>query len=250
MASGEVTLRPYRAADRDALRAINIRTAYRNRGAAWLFEDTELHADYWTRYYTDIRPADIRIVEIGGEIAGYFLAGFDHRHFVRSMARQIIPAVAAQALWRLLRGRYRRPESRRYLRHMLLVARSEMPDFPFDRYPAHYHCNLTRRAYGRGLYTRLVLEFLDALEARGITRLHGSITEPRDSGIWQRSTLGLAASTGAKGPPVVAEVFAEKPTRLFEAVLGDPTPMVNRTWGTTTAGYRIFMGYLRDEMRL
>ena len=66
----EAVIRPYRAADRDAVRAINIRTAYRNKGAEWLFEDTEVHADYWTRFYTDIRPGDTRIVEIGGEVVG------------------------------------------------------------------------------------------------------------------------------------------------------------------------------------
>lgn len=246
----EAVIRPYRAVDRDAVRAINIRTAYRNKGAAWLFEDTEVHADYWTRYYTDIRPEDTRVVEIGGEVVGYFFACYDHRRFVRTMATRIVPAAASKALWRLATGRYRRPESRRYLRHMLLVAPRETPDFPFDRYPAHYHCNLTRKAYGRGLYTRLVLDFLDALEARGITRLHGSITEPRDGGIWARSAAGLAETTGRRGPPVVAEVFAEKPTRILEAVLGDTTPMVNRTWGVTTEIYRAYMAYLRDEMRL
>ena len=50
------TIRPYRPADRETVREICRRTAYRNLGYAAVFEDGELFADYWTRYYTDFEP--------------------------------------------------------------------------------------------------------------------------------------------------------------------------------------------------
>ena len=49
-------IRAYRPSDRDAVRDIACRTAFRNRGFESLVPDAELFADYWTRYYTDYEP--------------------------------------------------------------------------------------------------------------------------------------------------------------------------------------------------
>ena len=58
---------------------------------------------------------------------------------------------------------------------MILRGGAEAPPLDTRKYPAHYHCNILRKGYGQGLYTQLVLEFLDRLEARGVTALHGAI---------------------------------------------------------------------------
>ena len=64
----EGVIRPYRAEDREAVRQICRTTAYRNRGSDAVFEDGEVFADYWTRYYTDYEPESCLIVEEDGEV--------------------------------------------------------------------------------------------------------------------------------------------------------------------------------------
>jgi len=238
-------IRPYTPADREAVRRICCDTAYRNEGAELYFEDREIHADYWSSYYTDVTPEEVRVIEQGGEVVGYFFGCPDSRAHRRAMARRIVPRAIARALWRLATGRYKDPKSRRYLRFMLTKAPGEEPRIDIDRFPAHYHFNVTDAGRGHRLYSTLVLAFLDRLEARGITRLHGHITEPVAGGIWSRLERRFSREFGDQ-----FEVRSEKVTRINEVLLGDPTPMVNRAWGMDTRGYRSFIEFLRDRMRM
>jgi hypothetical protein len=235
-----VTIRPYAARDRAAVREINCRTAYRNRGHDFLFEDGALHADYWTSYFTDYRPEASWVVERDGRIIGYFLGCTDQAHFLRTMKRRIVPRIAALALWRSL-TRYG-PKSRRYVRFMLFTAPGETPDFPYLDFPAHYHCNITREGYGLNLYTTLALMFCDRLEALGVKRMHGAMLEPAGSAAFPR----MIAAFGQEN----VEAYAEKPTRLFEVVAGDPRPMLNRVWGAGVPAFRRYFEWMRDHARM
>lgn len=235
-------IRPYAATDRQAVRDIACRTAFRNRGAEWLFEDRELHADYWTRYFTDVRPEDCLVVEEDGQVIGYLLGERDHAHFVRTMGTRIVPPLVARALWRLATGRYRNPQTRRYLWHMLRHGGAEAPRLPYDRFPASYHCNVLRRGYGKRYYSELVLLWLDRLDALGIDGVHGHITETAEAGIWQR----FAELFGTEG----LKARSERPTRLFERVVGDQRRWVNRGWATDLATYRRWIEWLRAEQRI
>lgn len=235
-------IRPYAAADRPAVREICCRTAFRNAGSDRFFEDREVFADFGTRYYTDYRPEDVVIVEQEGEVIGYLLGCFDHAHYLRVMAWRIVPACIARALWRLASRRYRQPQTRAYLRHMILRGGVEAPPVDTRKYPAHYHCNILRKGYGQGLYTQLVLEFLDRLEARGVTALHGNITESAEGGAWE--------ALSATCPDGEAVYRAEVATQMFQAVTGDMRPMVNRVWGESVERYRIWITWLRTAHRL
>jgi hypothetical protein len=228
--------------DRAAVREIACRTAFRNMGSDALFEDRELHADYWTSYYTDHRPGESWVVEQDGEVIGYFLGCSDQADFLRVMSRRIVPRIIALALWRLATGRYRNPRTRRYLWHMLTRGAREAPRIDFATYPAHYHCNILRPGYGQRYYSEMLLMFLDHLEAIGVDRLHGFITEPAEGGIWQRFS--------AQFPGGAAEVTAEVPTTLFRRVMGDDRPMVNRGWGVTVPVFRAYALWLRETYNL
>lgn len=241
-APGADIIRPLEPRDRQAVREICCDTAFRNRGCEYLFEDREVHADYWTSYYTDHRPEDSWVIEREGRVIGYFLGCSDHVHFHRTMARRIVPWCGLRAAWRALTGRYRNPVSRRYVAHMLLRAPGEAPDFPFADYPAHYHCNMRREAYGQQYFTTMLFMFLDRLEQKGVTRLHASSTEPVGRDPWAR--------TGLLGGVPEPEVVAEKPTALYARVLGDQRAMLNRTWGGGVAGWRVYAQAMRDRMKL
>lgn len=240
------TIRPYSPADRAAVRDICCRTAFRNAGCEAMFEDRELHADYWTRYYTDFTPEQTWVVEQDGRIVGYFFGCTDTRAYTRTMALRIVPPMLLRALWRLLTGRYKNPRTGRYLRHMIFKAPAEAVAMDFAQYPAHFHCNILRQGYGKGYYTELTLAFLDRLEVAGIPRLHGFLTEEFDSAAWQKVLDRFLASH----PGITFDYFGQKPTLLQQAVTGDTTPMMNKGWGMSVANYRIYLRFMRDTYRL
>lgn len=238
-------IRPYTPADRAAVRQICCDTAYRNKGAEYMFEDREIHADYWSMYYTDITPEEVRVVELDGKVIGYFFGCTDTNAFRRHMARRIVPSCLARALWRLATGRYKNPVSRRYLWFMITKAAAEEAPMDMDRFPAHYHCNLVDASRGQRLYTRLALDFLDRLEAQGISGIHSFITEPAKRGI--RDTF-VKKIFGEHPPDHIYR--SEKPTKSLNYIVGDPTPMMNRGWGCDLSVYRAYLTYLRQKFRV
>lgn len=238
-------IRPYRPADREAVRRICCDTAYRNKGAEHYFEDREIHADYWSSYYTDVTPEEVQVVEKDGAVIGYLFGCPDTPRYRRAMARRIVPRAIARALWRAATGRYKNPMSRRYLWFMITKAPAEEARIDIERYPAHYHCNITDAGRGHKLYTEMAFAFIDRLEARGIDGIHGHITEPAKSGLWEMFDRNFTRD----GDPE-SGFRAEKPTRINEFLLGDPTPMMNRVWGSDLETYRAFLTFLRKRMRI
>jgi len=97
----------------DAIRAFCCRTAFRNLGSDRRFEDREVHADDWTRYYTDHRPQQASVIEPGGKVIGYVFGCSDHARYHRVMARRIVPSCLVRALWRRATGQYRKPATPR-----------------------------------------------------------------------------------------------------------------------------------------
>lgn len=238
-------VRSYTSADRAAVRKICCDTAYRNKGSEFLFEDREIHADYWSSYYTDVTPDEVRVVELDGTVIGYFFGCTDTNAFRRYMARRIVPSCLLRAVWRLATGRYKTPQTRRYLWFMITRAAREEAEMDMDRFPAHYHCNLTEASRGQKLYTEMTLDFLDRIEARGITGIHGFITEPATRGIWDMFEKRYSKKMNPQNV-----MRTEKPTRAMEYIAGDPTPMVNRGWGCDIELYRDYMHFLRDKIRI
>jgi hypothetical protein len=238
----EGVIRPYTPRDRAAVREICCRTAFRNMGCEKLFEDRELHADYWSSYYTDHAPQNVLVIEQDGEVIGYFFGLTDHTDFHRVMARRIVPRTLLRALGRALLRRYEKPETYRYLRFALFHAWREEPKVDYAAYPATYHFNVLRKGYGRGYYTRLVLGFLDRLDELGIRGIHGHITEPAGRGIWHRFDQMFTEER--------PQDFDEKPCTLFARVLGDEREMVNRAWAVRVEDYRKWILWLRETQRL
>lgn len=227
------------------MREICRRTAFRNKGADTVFEDAELFADYWTRYYTDFEPESCLVVEEGGEIVGYLLGSADSQRYTRVMSRRIVPKVLALATWRLLLGRYRRPSTRRMLTWFVVHGWREVPRIPFDRFPAHFHCNLLPRGYRKSYYSTLALAFFDLLEERGIAALHGQMEEPLSGGFFSRSILGTANRLAVR-----PEFYSESPSSFRRIVLGIDEPTVIRAWGTSVDRGRAWLTDLAQRYRL
>lgn len=232
------TIRPYTPADREAVREIARRTAYRNRGSSAVFEDDELFADYWTRYYTDFEPESCLILEEDGRVIGYLLGTVDARRHQKVMARKIVPGVLARAFWRLATFQYRKPSTRRMLWWLVSQAWREEPAIPLDTFPAHYHCNILREGYGKGYYTALALKFMERLQEQGVPGLHGQVEEAEEGGPWRQMANEYAQLQGRS-----LEHFDEKPSTFQNVVMGSNKKLVNRAFGATVADYRAWLAW-------
>ena len=229
-------IRPYAPRDRQAVRDICCQTAYRNRGAKAVCGDEDLFADYWTLYYTDYEPESAWVAEENGRVVAYLLGCVETRRFRRIANRRIMPRILAKALWRGALGRYKNKPFRRLFRWIALKSWREAADVPIEQYPAHYHCNVVRPEHSKNYYTRLALTFMDCLEARGCTALHGKTLEPKTGSVFERIRRGFT-----KDNPGWIQYFSEKPTDFYRDVLGEDKEMMNRAFCFRLADYRRFL---------
>jgi len=167
-----ITLRPYRASDRQAVRRICADTGFLGRPIDPLFEDRELFADYLTGYYTRFEPDALLVCEVGGEVRGYLMG------CRRPLLKQLYQAganlsVAARALYRCYARPYNR-SSRAFLRWVLLRSWREIPAAP--RNTPHFHINMLPDARSVRSTRALIHAFLELLRARGHGRVYGQMT--------------------------------------------------------------------------
>jgi hypothetical protein len=139
---------------------------------------------------------------------------------------------------------YRRAKTYRTLCWAVLKSRKELPSIPADRFPAHFHSNILREGSFQQGYSALLLYFLDELEKKGIPGLYGIILEPADGGTFSK----LFAEANTRG--LKEEFYCESPSSLFEFVLRDKTPMVNRVYASCLGIYREFVHNIRKRYNL
>jgi hypothetical protein len=236
-------IRPYEARDREAVRDVCRRTAYRNRGAQSVFEDGELFADYWCNYYTDFEPESCLVVEEQGEVIGYFFGCVDTRRFLRVMKRRIVPLLLLRLLARYATLQYKQKTTRRMIQWFLLHSWHESPSVSIEQYPSHYHCNILRKGHGKAYYTTMTIMFVDRLTRMGGSAMHGQVLEPSAGGGWLRLLK-------AYRQPGLIQHYSEKPSSFHRIVLGENTAMVNRAWGMQLEPLRAWLVWVGDKYRI
>ncbi|CAN5423140.1 GNAT family N-acetyltransferase [soil metagenome] len=179
--TGAFTVRPYAAADRDAVRHICHVTGYMGE-PAWMWRDQESFADLWSSYYTDREPGSASVaVASDGRVVGYLLGCRD--------TAAAGPALGPVRRHLLGRGLLFRPGTAGVLWRAgwdLLVDRVKgraTPDELIDaRWPAHLHIDLLPEARGSGVGRRLMTGWLECLRADGIAGCHlGTWAENADA---------------------------------------------------------------------
>ncbi len=243
--AADFVIRAYRPSDRSAVRDICCRTACRNLGSDVLLNDAELFADYFTRYYTDFEPQSALVAEKDGRVVAYLTATRDTRRYLRTMSLRIMPMLLAKLAWRRLRGRYRRPQDRRFLRWLFLKSFREAPRVPTGRFPAHVHFNLLPEAYNQRLFSRMTMTAVDMLERAGCTHMHAIFPEPLERSVYAR----LVESYRSQKPDWIL-YRCEKPTAFNQDVLQRPEPMVNRVYGFALAEFRNYLEWVGRRYRL
>jgi hypothetical protein len=164
-------IRPYRAADRDAIRAICADTGFLGQPIDPIFEDRELFADYLTSYYTDAEPASTFVCELEGEVKGYVMGSRFPKRKAHFEAR-LLPGLVARGLWRYFTRPYN-AASRKYVRWIVTQARKENPFTPPDI--PHFHFNIRPEARSVAATRALVDVFLQYLYDHGEKQVYGQV---------------------------------------------------------------------------
>ncbi len=237
---GDVTLRAYEPADRAAVRDLCCRSAFRNMGTRALIDDPELFGDFWASYYTDFEPESLLVADRDGKVIGYLMGCADTTRYRRVMSRVIVPRVVGRLVSRAARGRYRnQPQARRFLRWLAVRSWREEPDIDTTSFPGHYHVNLARTGVRLGLYTSLGLRFLDQLDARSVTHLHGQVLDAQHEGVWDQMARAFEMQ-----PECAGVRRWEKASTIGRDVLGIQQPLVNRAFGSSVVVFRAWLRFL------
>ncbi len=163
-------VRPYRPADRAAVRALCCETGFLGKPVDPIFADREMFADFLTTYYTDAEPESAFVWEdADGRVAGYLLGCCDEVRLHRFHRAQI-PGLA----WRLLRRYWGYPpETQRYLRWLAFRGWQETPPSPAGA--AHFHINLLPSAKSVAGTRELIDRFLAHAAEAGQERVYGQM---------------------------------------------------------------------------
>ncbi|MGH8019866.1 MAG: GNAT family acetyltransferase [Opitutaceae bacterium] len=169
------------------MRAICADTGFMGNPIDAIFEDREVFADFFTRYYTDYEPESALVAEAeeSGEIVGYLLGCTRYRYQAWKQVALLLGRTIPKVLARYLSGRYNKA-SRDFLYWVVLKSIKETP--PAPRRSAHFHINL-RPSFRTGIAGReLVFSFFELAQARGVPRIYGQIQtrDDRRSTFWTR----------------------------------------------------------------
>jgi ribosomal protein S18 acetylase RimI-like enzyme len=164
-----ITIRPYRASDRDAVRQLCCDTGFLGKPIDPVFADRELFADFLTGYYTDWEPESSFVLELDGEVKGYLLGSR------RPLFNQCYSVYQNVCLFFRCMWRYRRynAASRRFVHWVLMQGWREVPAAP-TRTP-HFHINLLPEARSVPSTRALMDAYLAYLHERGEKQVYGQM---------------------------------------------------------------------------
>jgi ribosomal protein S18 acetylase RimI-like enzyme len=176
-----VEVRPYRPADRAAVRRICCDTADCGRPVDRFFPDRELFADLITRYYTDYEPQSTWVAVSDGRVVGYISGSLDSARSRQITAWRIAPRAVLGAL---VRGTLWHQQMLRLVRANLSLwfSGGSRRDVSLKLYPAHLHVNLATEFRGEQLGRQLVEVFCAYARAAGLRGVHAGVREDNGRG--------------------------------------------------------------------
>lgn len=190
-----LAVRPYRPADREAIRSIVHATGFMGESADWYWRDAESFAEVWTAYYTDDEPESLYVADDGGTVVGYLTGCVDSRRAPNPRSAILQQMVRRQLLFR--------PGTAGFFWRSMWDA-LQSPDVPTGelsdpRWPSHLHINLLPPGRGRGAGRRLVQAWLARLREVGSPGCHlGTLAE-------NGNAIAFFGSVGFErhGPPIL-----------------------------------------------
>ncbi|MDF7800816.1 hypothetical protein P4C99_15180 [Pontiellaceae bacterium B1224] len=163
--------RPFRPADRVAVRHICCETGFMGKPVDPLYSDREAFADFFTGYYTDFEPEYCLVAEsVAGEVVGYILIATDFKRYPARQARVVLRTIPS-VVWKILTGRYGKSDFA-FLSWLLRKAGKETPEAP--KQAAHFHINILPEWRGEA-GRHLLIAFLKAMPQWGIGLIYGQM---------------------------------------------------------------------------
>lgn len=167
-------VRPYRPADRPAVRWICSETGFLGEPQEKVVLDREVFADMWSAYWTDREPESCLVAECEGRVVGYLLGCTDTDRYERVFREELARPLCGKAL---RRGFFWRPKNQAYLYRMIRSLRRGEFQAPMRQikaeYPAHLHMNIAPAPFrGRGIGKALLHHYLAYLREHGVKGLH------------------------------------------------------------------------------
>jgi ribosomal protein S18 acetylase RimI-like enzyme len=170
---GGITIRPFRAADAEAVRRNCIEAGWAGVSADSFLGRPEIWAEFWTSYYLRFEPGSCLVAtDPFGEVVGYLTGTYDSHKADGVTARRILPGLALHILaggaW--LSGR----NCRFFARASRAACRGQLsvPESIQRAFPAHFHLNVAGRARGAGVGRRLHERFIEKLKRSSVSGLH------------------------------------------------------------------------------
>jgi GNAT superfamily N-acetyltransferase len=179
----QVSIRPFRADDLDALYAISLATGFEGGDASHLYADPKLMGHIYAAPYALLEPALALVVEDGEGVAGFAVGTTDTAMWERRLE---------ESWWPALRQRYAMPAQKDVAqwtadqRRAFMIHRpSSTPAIVARLYPAHLHMNLLPRLQRQGVGAKL---FARWTEAASTQTLHVAVNRANTSafGFWRR----------------------------------------------------------------
>lgn len=208
MPTEQLTVRPYRRGDRQAIRDICVATCWMGEPRAELIPDAWIWAEHWTRYFTDVERDLTWIVQPRAKdecdrspqpVLGYLTGTRDVSRF-DAYGLRLLPGIVCHAI----RGRLlRRKGSRRAIAAMvgaILRGELEVPGRVLRHYPATCHTDLLPLARGQGIGTEMMRRFVARLRELGVEGLHVQTTNLNKvaGATLHKSGFAMAHSAGTR----------------------------------------------------
>lgn len=169
-----LTIRPYTAEDRQALRDICCDVANKGEPIDEFFPDREVTADFLTSYYTDYEPQSTFIAQYDGKIVGYINGCLDNRRYGLVIFFLILPVLFIKAI---VRGTFLDKKVKQSLALMMknwqrLVGWRKTS---FNSHSAHVHIGILKEYRHMHLGTYLVEHMMKHAKGHHIAVLTASV---------------------------------------------------------------------------
>lgn len=218
--SNVLSIRPYRAEDRDGLFKIAADTAFFGDPIEVYMEDRRIFLDAFYAYYTDYEPEHAWIATTNDEVVGFLTGCVDSARKDKIVNKHINPRLVL----RLMTGYYQfGPKARRYLWRMLKSQRKHLfPSVNLEEYPAHLHINVSEKWRGNGIGVRLMKVYLDQLSYLHVPGVYLGTSSENLVACQLYEKLGF-------------QLVEEKPSILWEGLVDHP--VYNKVYALKITAY-------------
>ena len=172
----KIDIRPYKEADREALRKLCCDVADRGGSIENFFPDREVAADMLTKYYTDYEPESTFVALSDTHLVGYINGCMDNRRYGLVMFWLLIPALLIKGLKRRI---FVHPEIQQLVGGALrnwrriFVWRKKS----FHSHQGHLHIGIAQDYRGQQLGAQLLKALINHAAGSGVSELAASVHE-------------------------------------------------------------------------